>query len=381
MEKIKRFIEANIDGCSCNLECSYCYLRQKNYNQGRKETILKYPLDVISKACSVERLGGKCLFSIVGDGETLLPEEVIDLIMVLIEEGHFVSVLTNGTVTKRIHELIERLEKIEKKEALNFHISLHYPELKRKNLLSVFFENVKYIQLHNMSFNIKTVLGEEFDENLADELKTICVKEVGAFPQIGLARRDKSDGTFSICTKLSKEDYYRLGDSFHSQLFELDSKEFNYRRDEFCYAGEWSFMLNFTTGRCWECLSNNLNAFNFFEHVDKKLPLKAVGMHCNRKYCSCVNFQAWGIMPGHEEYSNLDIYDRPEGNWIKEPFRTIFDTKLYETNKIYDEKEKAELLKWQTKKEKRRQDKLQIMRKLSNVKQAMRLHVLNNKYK
>ncbi|NLL79119.1 MAG: hypothetical protein GX234_04895 [Clostridiales bacterium] len=45
-------------------------------------------------------------------------------------------------------------------------------------------------------------------------------------------------------------------------------------------------------------------------------------------------------MPEHDECTNLEVFDRPEANWIKEPFRTILNSKLYETNSEYTELEK-----------------------------------------
>lgn len=342
MDKIKHYIEANIEGCGCNLECSYCYLRQAGYNQARKESCLGYSLDEIRKACSKERLGGACLFNLVGDGETLLPREIIDLVEVLVMEGHYVNVLTNGTITERIRELVERLEKAGKKSHVCLHVSLHYMELKKKGLLDIFFKNIHYIQEQGMSFHIKSVLGSEFDEALADELKKLCETEVGAYPQVGIARQDNPDGTFGICTELAIEEYFAMGDGFASSMFELDKREFNRKRKEFCYAGEWCFMLNFSTGKCWQCLSNRSNTFDFFENMNE-LPLAAVGYRCNRDYCSCTNFQAWGVMPEHEEVTNLEVFDRPEANWIKEPFKTILSQKLYETNEIYSESKKKEI--------------------------------------
>jgi len=291
--RIKHYIEANINGCGCNLQCSYCYLRQAKYNQTRTDSCLNYTLEVIQQACSIRRLGGSCLFNLVGDGETLLPKEIVDLIEVLVQEGHYVNVLTNGTISDRMRELVERLQGIGKADHICFHLSLHYVELKRKKLLKKFFENVKYVQSQGISFHIKTVLGREFNEELAKELRTICKEEIGAYPQVGIARQDNPDGTFSICTEMGIDEYFRMGDKFESQMFELDKKEFNKKRDEFCYAGKWCFMLNLTTGSCWECLSNASNSFNFYENI-YELPLEAVGKRCNRNYCSCTNFQAWG---------------------------------------------------------------------------------------
>lgn len=67
-----------------------------------------------------------------------------------------------------------------------------------------------------------------------------------------------------------------------------------------------------------------------------------------------------GVMPDHEEYTNLDIYNRPEAGWIKEPFLSIMNQKLSVTNVIYSEEEKAKL----TKRKIARRKREQIIRKI-----------------
>ena len=53
------------------------------------------------KALSKERLGGICLINFCGGGETLLPPEIVKYIRVLLEEGHYIMIVTNATVSKR----------------------------------------------------------------------------------------------------------------------------------------------------------------------------------------------------------------------------------------------------------------------------------------
>lgn len=107
MQEIVKRINGNIHTSGCNLKCGYCYLAQANYkNQGMIKA-LRYPLETILAACSKERLGGSCIIEIIGDGETLLPDDVVPLILGLLKEGHYVLVINNGTLKTRIHELVE----------------------------------------------------------------------------------------------------------------------------------------------------------------------------------------------------------------------------------------------------------------------------------
>ena len=111
VQEIVKRINGNIHTSGCNLKCGYCYLAQANYkNQGMIKA-LKYPLETILAACSKERLGGTCIIEIIGDGETLLPDDVVPLILGLLKEGHYVLVINNGTLKTRIHELVEQSER------------------------------------------------------------------------------------------------------------------------------------------------------------------------------------------------------------------------------------------------------------------------------
>lgn len=104
MEGIKCFIECLIPETVCNLRCSYCYVIQRKGNTGVIPD-LKYPIETMRKALTKERFGGTCYFSICGAGETLAPTYTLEIVKALLENGHFVNVTTNGTLTKRFAEL------------------------------------------------------------------------------------------------------------------------------------------------------------------------------------------------------------------------------------------------------------------------------------
>lgn len=110
MEKIVKMINGTIHTLGCTLKCEYCYLAQGGYKNDGDIFALNYPLDKVLKACSKKRLGGTCFIQIIGDGETLLPKDAVPLILGLLKEGHYVQVITNGTLTERIHDLVDEVE-------------------------------------------------------------------------------------------------------------------------------------------------------------------------------------------------------------------------------------------------------------------------------
>ena len=101
MEKIKRLVLGLIPNQKCNLKCEYCYISQvKAWDE---PTPFQYSPVYIAKCLSKKRLGGICLINLTGNGETMLQPDIVPLITALLQEGHYVEVVTNGTVqTQRI---------------------------------------------------------------------------------------------------------------------------------------------------------------------------------------------------------------------------------------------------------------------------------------
>lgn len=140
MDKIKRFIDCYIPVTTCTLRCHYCYITCHRLFEGRLPKF-RYSPEQVRKALSKERLGGTCLINMCAGGETLLAQEVVDYARVLLEEGHYVMIVTNATVSKRFDEIAQFPSELTKR--LFFKFSYHYLELKEKNLLDVFFSNIK----------------------------------------------------------------------------------------------------------------------------------------------------------------------------------------------------------------------------------------------
>lgn len=237
MEKIKYFFECLIPITACDIKCHYCYVVQRD-NRKMKMAKSKYSIEHIGKALSKERLGGIAYFSLCGAGETMMQKELPELMLALLKEGHYVNITTNGTVTKAFKRIAELIP-TELLKHVQFSFSLHLIELKRLGLVDKFFENIKFIHSLGCSFLVQVNLCDEY-EPLFEEIKQLCLKNVGALPQLA-ATRDELDlsNDIRLFTKHTKEEYIRQGGEFVSPLFDFTMKNFMVKRREYCYAGKW----------------------------------------------------------------------------------------------------------------------------------------------
>lgn len=335
MDKPKRFFECLLPETVCNLECSYCYVIQEN-RRAMKLAELKYSPEHIAKALRKERVGGVCWISICGAGETLAQKECVDIVRLLLKEGHYINITTNGTLSNRYDALIEKCGSDVKHLHLAF--SLHYVELIKRNMLDTFFANVKKMRSAGASILVQLNLCDEYVPYI-DEIKDICKSKVGAYPQIALTR-DESVMPMKIMTSGSDEEYIRNGERFDSPLFRFTCKNFNVKRKEFCYAGDWSGCLNLATGWLTKCYQNPKGQ-NIFEDLDKPIDFKAVGTKCRHHYCvNSSHFLALGVIPDIKAPTYAQLRNRPEANWYTKEMEAFLNSKLFETNdrhsKVYE---------------------------------------------
>ncbi|MDR0559611.1 MAG: radical SAM protein [Prevotellaceae bacterium] len=289
---MKRFFECLVPGTVCNLKCSYCYVIQENRRKNEKPEFLYSPQH-IGKALSQERLGGVCFISMTAAGETLLPKEMPDITHEILKQGHFVTITTNGTVSKRFDEILNF--DTELLPHLNFSFSFHYLELIRTNKLGDFFANIKKVRAAGCSFVLQINLCDEYMP-FWEEIKQISIKETGALPQVALTR-DESDRTYKILTNKSEEEYIRTGKEMDSPLFDFTCKNFMVKRKEFCYAGEWSAKLHLGTGEMTGCYGLGIWQ-NIFKDLNKPIKFMPVGNNCSFKYCfNSSHFMSLGVIP------------------------------------------------------------------------------------
>lgn len=340
MEKVKRFIDCIYTATKCNLHCGYCYITQEN-KWAEKLPQLKYSPKTIGEALSKERLGGICHINICGLGETLIPSEMTDIIYNILKQGHYVMVITNGTIEKRFDEIMKF--PTEYLERLAFKFSFHYEELLRLNLMDKFFETIHKVSKAGCSFSVEITPYDGLVKHI-DDIKEVCLKNVGALCHITVAR-DASKKRIPILTDMSEEEYIKTWSEFDSNMFEFKMSTFGVRRKEFCYAGDWTGYLNLVTGILKPCYYT-YGGQNIFEDITKPIKFEAMG-ECHLSHCfNSHAFLTMGAIPTLDTPKYVEMRDRIMGNgehWIKPRMRTFLSTKLNQSNKEYSKKKQKKL--------------------------------------
>lgn len=334
MDKIKRFIDCYVPVTTCTLRCHYCYITMHRLFNGKLPDFIFSPSHV-RKALSKERVGGTCLINFCAGGETLLTPKIVEYVSELLEEGHYIMIVTNATVSKRIEELLQLPKDLLKH--LFFKFSYHYLELKKRDLLVTFFDNVKKVRDAGCSFTLEITPNDELIPYI-DELKHVALENVGAIPHVTVARDERYPNKLPILTSLSREDYCKIWSSFNSKLFEYKMAIFGQKRCEFCYAGDWSLYLNLQTGVATQCYKSSYRQ-NIFDDLSMPIRFRPVGNNC--KELHCYNGHVWLTLgdipelqaPSYGELRNRKCLNGQE--WLNSEMKHMMDSKLYESNEEY----------------------------------------------
>lgn len=338
MDKIKKFIDCYIPTELCNLRCHYCYITQKRKFNNKLATFDRSPQE-IRKALSKKRLGGVCLLNFCAGGETLLSENVLPVVKALLEEGHYVMIVTNGTISERFIEISKWDKKL--LNHLFFKFSFHFLELKRLNMMDKFFNNVKLMKSSGSSFTVELTPSDELIPYI-DEVKQVCVDNLGALCHVTIARDDRTNG-IEVLSGLSFEEYKKTWSVFDSELFNFKSEIFYKHRTEFCYAGLWSAWLKLDTGDIYPC--NCGKCFdNIYKNIKRPIRFRVIGKQCSLAHC--YNGHAWLalgnipelITPTYAEERNRKCSDGTE--WLTADMKSFMSSKLCENNKQYSERKK-----------------------------------------
>lgn len=338
MDKLKRYIECYIATETCNLRCHYCYITQKRKFNNKLVQFEHSPTE-IRKALSVKRLGGVCLLNLCAGRETLLAVDLLPIVKELLLEGHYIMIVTNGTLSNRFNEISAFPIKLLKQ--LVFKLSFHYLELVRVNKLDIFFENIEKIKKMGSSFTVEITPSDELIPYI-EEIKKVCMDKLGTLCHITIARDDRTSG-IEVLSDYSFEQYTNIWSVFESELFSFKSTIFYKKRKEFCYAGDWSLYLNLSTGKLTQCYWGK-ELDNIYINSDVALKLRATGKHCSLPHCYNGHaFLTLGVIPELDTPTYVQVRDRTSQmgeNWLQPEMRTFMNQKLSDNNEKYSSSEK-----------------------------------------
>lgn len=330
MNKITKFVLLTVPIQHCNLKCDYCYIsRVKDWNEGNVK--FNYSVDYMVACLTKERLGGTALINITGGGETLIPKEVPQIMHGLLKEGHYLEVVTNGTLTQRFDEIAQFERAL--LERLEFKFSFHYRELKKRGLLDTYVSNVKKMRDAGCSFTIECMPYDSLIEDI-DEIKAFALEKFGALPQFTVGRDDMNKR--KLLTKYSDEEYKKIWGQMQSTMFEYKMRIYDERPKTFCYAGLWSLYVDLRTGNAQSCYGQPVTQ-NIFKDIDRKIKYAPVGNCCTMPYCLNGHaFLALGMQPKFTGPSYFEIRNRicSDGTqWFSNTCEEAFSEKLYDNNK------------------------------------------------
>lgn len=332
----------------CNLRCEYCYISQMPEFL-KKDEAFKYSVEHVARCLSAERLGGPCLINLTGEGETMLQKGIVELCRLLLKDGHYIELVTNLTVTKIVDQFMSLPPELLKH--MEFKVSFHYAELRRRGLMDQFFDNLQKVQDSAASFTLELMPHDELIAEI-DDIIALCEEKVGAKCQVTIGRNDKTSSR-GILSDLSREEYRKVWSRFDSTMFDLKMDLLNVKRNEFCYAGEWTLYVNMYTGEASACYGQP-NKQNIFDDPSKPIKFCAVGKHCMLPYC--VNGHAHislGVIPERDAptYAEIRNRKREDGTeWFSDEAFEFFNSKLYETNEEYTPlQKKLNYLSWYAK--------------------------------
>lgn len=334
MDKIKRYIECHVPVTTCTLRCSYCYITQHRLFEGPLPEF-RYSPEHVRKALSKERLGGTCLINLCGAGETLLAKEVVEYARAFLEEGHYVMIVTNGTISKRFDDIASFPTHLNKH--LFFKFSYHYLELKRRGLLDVFFNNIRKVRDAGCSFTLELTPSDDMVPYI-DEIKQRAIAELGAPNHVTIARDERTKNRLPMLTQLSRQDYIDTWKTFDSALFDYKLTIFGHKRREFCYAGDWSFCVNLATGKMKQCYRTYYRA-DIFRDISRPIPFRAIGNCCKEHHCyNGHSLIVLGDIPSQSTPTYAELRNRQSldgSEWLRPEMKSFMSTRLKESNTEY----------------------------------------------
>jgi MoaA/NifB/PqqE/SkfB family radical SAM enzyme len=244
--KLRKIVWGVIPAGGCNLRCSYCYIGDKTI----RPAAYKYSVARMLEGLHPKRFGGPILLAGTGDGETFLWKDIVPFTEGMLSYGHAVCYITNMTITPVITKFCAFDDEFRSRLAIK--ASMHFLELKRKNLLTVFFSNLRMLKSAGISIAILLCISKTYLPYLR-EISDLCKKELGILPIAGMSRSyDVAGG--KLDTNYSSEDEVLVYETCDCRQWEMQKHIYGTKRTEFCHSGEYALSLDLGTGdytKCW----------------------------------------------------------------------------------------------------------------------------------
>ena len=175
-----------------------------------------------------------------------------------------------------------------------------------------------------------------------DEIQQVATKYIGALPQLALTRNENTH-PIQIYTSKSKEEYIQQGNKYQSPLFDFTTKNFGVKRREFCYAGEWSGVLDLSSGVLRKCYSSP-DGVDIFANPNSPIHFEPIGKNCQHEYCiNSSHFMSLGIIPSIKTPSYSQLRNRPQARWQTPEMQQFLNSRLWESNRQYTRREMCSL--------------------------------------
>ena len=335
---MKKLVFLNVPLSICNLRCHYCYIAQRKECYQGIQPEMKYSPEHVARALSLERLGGVAFVNICAQGETMCLKDLDRYLEALLNEGHYVELVTNMTVTPMLDKILQ-LDR-ELLSHLEFKCSFHFLELESNGWLQLFADNVKKAWDAGASATIELVPNDELIPRIED-VKNFSLKNFGALPHVTIARND-GESAIGYLTKLSMEEYDNIWGEFDSSFWKYKKTIFGVRQKEFCYAGLWTMYVDLATGMYKQCLRSRAIT-DIFANPEKELPQLPV---CSCHLAHCYNGHAlltMGAIPDATEVCYGDIRNRVREDgteWLSPDLKDFFNEKLKNDNYCLNSTEK-----------------------------------------
>lgn len=330
MDKLIKFIDLYWPVEYCNLSCKYCYIHQHRQDN-KKRFVCSHSAHEIRKALSKKRLGGCCLLNICAGGETLVEDNIVPIVRELLEEGHYINIVTNGTIQRTLKMIMDFPENLRKRLLLKF--SFHYDELKSRSLLEDYTLMVKKIREKGISVSIELPAYDAFLQE-EHEIMEFCRNKFEVLPHVATLR-DEAKAGFSLLSKYTFSELKARWGSWKSPLFEIRSEIMEKKYKGFCYAGEWTATINLESGQIKQCHYESV-IDNLYENIDRPISWRVVGNRCHSEYCyACHVFLTLGNIPElNLKYKYSDTRDR-NGIWLEPEMKEFMSQRLWENNEQY----------------------------------------------